>query len=84
MHLSVAVPFISLIAAFIDVAGLPGEHAEARFLIEFVLAFISVAVLDVNLLPPSSLSKLHAILEVAHIVAPVLPLVLSEAVWLSL
>ena len=77
-------PLIVLIAAFIDVAALPCEHAESVFLVVFILTFIRVAVLHVDLLAPPALSELHPVLEIAHIVAPVLPLVLSEAVWLPL
>ena len=82
MHLAVAVPFVILVAAFVDVAGLPGEHAEAVFLVIFILTFIRVAILHVDLLTPAALAELHTVLEVTHIVTPVFPLILAEAVRL--
>jgi len=74
---------VALVAALVDVSTFPGELAKAALLIEFILTFISVAVGCIYFLTPAALAVFHTVLEIAYIVAAVLPLVLAEAVWLS-
>jgi hypothetical protein len=74
---------IALVTALIDVATLPSELTKSTLLVEFILTFISVAVRSINFLTPTAFTMFHPILEIANIVASVLPLVLAESVRLT-
>jgi hypothetical protein len=80
VHLSVAMSFIRFVTAFVDVSTFPSELTEATFLIEFILTFICVAILDIDLFTPATFAMFHSVFEVSHIVGAVFPLVLSEPV----
>ena len=83
-HLSVAVSLVVLVAALVEVATLPGEHAHAILLVVLVLALVHVAVLVVEPLFPLALSVLQTVLEFTDVDTPVFPLVLALAFWLAL
>ena len=83
VHLSVPVPLVILVLAFVNVSTGPCKLAKAAFVVVDVVAFV-----DVALRPPTTaqfaLSFLHAASEVAYVGRPSLPGVLTFAVWLAI
>ena len=82
-HLTVAMPFIVLVATFVVVATLPREHAESVLLVVLVGPLVHVAILIVEAFLPLAFAVLEPVFELADVDASVFPLVLTLTFWLS-
>lgn len=89
-HLTIALPDIVYVFAFIDVAALPMKFPVTILLISSVFSFkliaipnTSRAVSSFNLFAPLALAMLHSIKEFPRICVSIQPLVLTETIWIA-
>ena len=76
-------PLIVLVAASIEIAGLPREHTHTILFIVLVVALIHVARLVIKSLLPLSLAVLETIFELTYVDAEILPFVLALTFWFT-
>ncbi len=83
VHLSVAVALVITIVTLVQISTGPLEDTITVLLVHVVVTLVRVYLPVWHRFLPLALPMLHSILEIAYIGLPVLPLVLSEAVWLT-
>jgi len=67
LHFSVAVTFVILVTAVVNVAGLPSESADAALLVVCIVSLKLVAEGGLCLFPPLASAVLHATLKLTNI-----------------
>ena len=83
-HLTVPLSLVLNVAALVDVAALPSKDTISVLPILGIFSIILVARCDILLLLPLAFPVFEALLELAHIDTPRLPLILTLPIWLAL
>ena len=93
IHLSVTLSQVISVLTFVDIAALPIEFTVVVFLVSPVLTLKLVANpfywcgssawVRISFLAPLAFTMLHAIEELTCIGVPILPLVLTEPIWVA-